>query len=66
MEKKKIVLYSEVIGAIVDVIINMMLIPKLASTGAAIGTVIAELAVLIVQYSVLRNEVGGTLKNRII
>ena len=62
MEKKKIVLYSEVIGAIVDVIINMMLIPKLASTGAAIGTVIAELAVLIVQYSVLRNEVGGTLK----
>lgn len=60
--KEKIVLYSEVIGAIVDVIINMMLIPKLASTGAAIGTVIAELAVLIVQYSVLRNEVGGTLK----
>ena len=58
--KEKIVLYSEVIGAIVDVIINMMLIPKLASTGAAIGTVIAELAVLIVQYSVLRNEVGGT------
>lgn len=60
--KEKIVLYSEIIGAIVDVIINMMLIPKLASIGAAIGTVIAELAVLIVQYSVLRNEVGGTLK----
>lgn len=43
--REKIVLYSEIVGAIVDVIINALLIPVYASTGAAIGTLIAEFAV---------------------
>lgn len=60
--KEKVVLYSEIGGAIVDVIINEALIPKLASTGAAIGTLVAELVVLIVQFYALRNEVTVAFK----
>lgn len=59
--REKIVLYSEIVGAVVDVVVNAILIPKYASTGAAIGTLIAELAVLIVQYCSLRNDVEETV-----
>ncbi|MBO7425576.1 MAG: oligosaccharide flippase family protein [Clostridiales bacterium] len=51
--KEKYVLYSEIAGAIIDLILNAIFIPKLKSTGAAIGTVVAELVVLIVQYILL-------------
>ena len=44
--KEKIVLYSEVFGAAVDFVMNLMLIPEYGSVGAAVGTVIAELSVL--------------------
>lgn len=55
--KEKIVLYSEIAGVIVDVIINALLIPKMASTGAAIGTLAAEAVVWIVQFLALRDVV---------
>lgn len=54
---EKIVLYSEIAGAVVDFTLNMLLIPKMASSGAAIGTVTAEAVVLIVQYACVRNQV---------
>ena len=60
--REKIVLYSEIVGAIVDVIINALLIPVYTSTGAAIGTLVAELAVLVVQYWALKNEVSDAFK----
>lgn len=60
--REKIVLYSEIVGAVVDVIINALLIPVYASTGAAIGTLVAELAVFIVQYMTLKNEVHDSFK----
>jgi O-antigen/teichoic acid export membrane protein len=60
--KEKYVLYSEIAGAIADLIINYLLIPKLASTGAAIGTLTAEFVVLVVQYYVLRKEVTPIFK----
>ncbi len=56
------VMYSEIAGAVTDVIINAILIPRMQSTGAAIGTLAAEAAVLIVQYWVLRKEVGGAFR----
>ena len=62
MGKEKVVLYSEIAGAIVDVVINAWLIPRFASTGAAIGTLVAEFVVLIVQYIALKNDVTETLK----
>ena len=60
--REKTVLYSEIAGAVIDVIINALLIPGMKSTGAAIGTLIAESAVLLVQYHALRGEVGGTVR----
>ena len=62
MGKEIIVLYSEIAGAIVDVLINALLIPKYASVGAAIGTLVAEVVVLIVQYAALYNEVKDAFK----
>lgn len=56
--KEKIVLYSEVFGAAVDFVMNLMLIPKYGSAGAAVGTGIAELSVLSLQviYIMTRRE----------
>ena len=61
--KEKIVLYSEIVGVIVDIILNTLLIPRYASAGAAIGTLAAETAVFIVQYSALKNEVKNMYEN---
>lgn len=52
--KERYVLYSEICGAMVDLTLNIILIPKLASGGAAIGTMIAEIAVFLVQYQELK------------
>lgn len=60
--KEKMVLYSEIAGAVVDVIINALLIPKYASSGAAIGTLVAEFVVLLVQLFALRKEVCSLFK----
>lgn len=49
------VLYSILWGAAIDFLLNLILIPRYASSGAAIATVIAELAVLAVQCVYLRN-----------
>ena len=51
--KERYVLYSEIAGAVVDLILNLILIPPLKATGAAIGTTVAELVVFIVQYYLL-------------
>lgn len=61
--REKIVLYSEVVGAITNLIINILLIPKYASIGAAIGTVVAEAVVLIVQYVALKDEISPLFAN---
>lgn len=59
--REKIVLYSEIAGAIVDIIINVLLIPSMKSIGAAIGTLVAEFVVLIVQYAALGDEISWAL-----
>ena len=63
MGREKVVLYSEIVGAIVDVIINALLIPQYASTGAAIGTLIAEFAVFLVQFVALKVEVKDAFRS---
>jgi len=53
MEKE--VLYSEIIGSVIDVCLNLWLIPFMGAAGAAIGTLAAEAAVLVYQiYAVYR------------
>ena len=41
---------SVIIGAVVNLIVNMLLIPKLGALGAVIGTLIAELVACLWQY----------------
>mgnify|MGYP005934684567 FL=1 len=60
--REKEVLYSEIIGAIVDIIANAILIPQYASTGAAIGTLLAEFSVLLFQCLMLKNKVRNLFK----
>ena len=61
--KENIVLFSEIIGAVVNMIINVLLIPRYASVGAAIGTLIAEFVVLALQYYSLREDIEETIKS---
>ena len=61
--KEKAVLQSEIVGAVVDLVLNFILIPKFASSGAAIGTLVAELCVLIYQNVVLWKVVKPMLKD---
>lgn len=50
--KENIVIYSTVAGAIVNLILNIILIPALGAIGAGISTFAAEFAVLIIQVLV--------------
>lgn len=63
LDKEKVVLYSEIAGALVDVIINIILIPKFRSAGAAVGTLVAELVVLAVQYTAWKNDIVNIFKS---
>ena len=55
--KERIVLQSEIFGAITDLCINMVLIPKLGALGAAIGTLVAEFVVFLYQFMALKDYV---------
>lgn len=60
--KERAVLHSEILGAIVDLVLNFILIPKYAASGAAIGTLVAELGVLIYQGVILWKVIKPMLK----
>lgn len=60
--KESIVLYAEVVGAVVDIILNTILIPYYAASGAAVGTLMAEFVVFVVQFIALKSEVAETFK----
>ena len=47
--KEKLVVCSTAIGAVIDLILNLILISEYKALGAAIGTLAAEFAVLVVQ-----------------
>lgn len=60
--KEKSVLMSEIAGLVVNLIINILLIPQYASTGAAVGTLAAEFTVLVVQYFALKSEITNAFQ----
>ena len=62
--KENLVLYSVIAGGIVDIILNFILIPKYSATGAALGTVVAELMVLIFQVVVMKKNVLNNIKSQ--
>ncbi|MBR0173611.1 MAG: flippase [Lachnospiraceae bacterium] len=53
--REKTVFYSVLAGATVDFVLNLVLIPRYAASGAAFGTLVAEAAVLIVQAVALKD-----------
>ena len=55
MEKEKYVLYSVIIGAVVDFLLNLVFIPGYGAAGAALATTIAEFLVLFVQFLYTKN-----------
>ena len=57
MGKERVVLISEIAAAVVDLVLNALLIPRFRSTGAAIAALVAETVVLVIQYRELRDEV---------
>lgn len=61
-DEEKKVLYSILWGAGADFVLNLALIPRYASSGAAFATVMAEWIVLTVQCIYLRSIVGNMMK----
>lgn len=57
-KKDKVYINSAMIGAIVNIIANVILIPRLYSIGAAIGTVCAEFAVCVYQIYKSRRDIN--------
>ena len=55
MEKEKYVLYSVIVGAVIDFLLNLMLIPGYGAAGAALATTIAEFLVLAFQAYILKD-----------
>ena len=60
--REKVVLQSEIAGAVTDIILNAIFIPHFAASGAAFGTLIAEIVVMIVQIVALRHDIGEAFK----
>lgn len=56
-QKDKIYLISLVTGAIVNLILNSLLIPSMNGVGAIIGTIAAEFSVFFVQFFMTRNDI---------
>ncbi|MBM7641755.1 flippase [Streptococcus loxodontisalivarius] len=55
--REKLVVYSTVIGAIADVLVNMIGIPLFGANGAAFASAFAELVVVLVQIYYLREMI---------
>lgn len=61
MGKELWVLSSECAGAVVDLILNLLLIPFMGAAGAAVGTLAAEMVVFLVQYLHLKKLWNRTM-----
>lgn len=57
-KKDKVYIISTFIGAIVNLVINIVLISRLGAVGAAIGTIFAEAVVCIYQTIMIRKEIN--------
>lgn len=64
-KKDKEFLISVIMGAVVNLLINCILIPQYGADGATIGTIFAEIAVCLVQCVYVRKEllIGKYIKN---
>lgn len=65
MERDRQYLNSVITGALINLIINWILIPSMGAIGATIGTIAAEVAVCMIQTWTVRKEleIGAYLRN---
>lgn len=61
--REKLVIFSTIIGAIIDILINVFAIPMFSASGAAIAGSVAEFAVTMVQIYFLRDLIIPLLKS---
>ncbi|MEY8873640.1 flippase [Haemophilus sp. SZY H52] len=54
LKKEKYLCYSVVIAAVINMVLNLLLIPRYAAVGAAISVMIAEVSILVYQIYILR------------
>lgn len=59
LDKTRELTISYTIAAILNLSVNAALIPKFGAYGAALGTICAEFAVLIIQYYYMKKEMGN-------
>lgn len=57
-EKDKVYITSVIIGAITNLVLNFIFIPKLGCIGACIGTIIAEISVMAFQSIKIKDEIN--------
>ena len=55
--RDKVYVLSTAIGAVVNLLINFLLIPRYYANGAAIGTIMAEFSVMLVQIILIKKEI---------
>lgn len=56
-KKDKVYVISTLVGAVVNIILNTILIPSYTAMGAAIGTFFAEFTVMLIQLLSIRKEI---------
>lgn len=56
-EKDRLYIISVIIGAVINIILNILLIPKYQAIGATIGTIFAEFGVMLYQIIAVRKEI---------
>lgn len=61
LDKERYVLYSVMVGAVSDFVLNLFWIPSMGATGAALATTIAEFLVLVVQVILGRDIIRPVL-----
>lgn len=59
--REKAVMLSVIIGAVLDFVLNLFVIPKMGAAGAALSTLLAEFIVLVVQIFFLKDHLGKVI-----
>lgn len=58
-DRHRLLLFISTSGLVLNVVLNLILIPVLGARGAALSTIIVELAILVGTFSMFRHRVGN-------
>lgn len=60
--REKAVMLSVICGAVLDFVLNLLVIPRMGAAGAALSTLLAEFTVLVVQLFFLKDYLGKVIR----